>query len=165
LLSSPDRRRGVLDEGVGGTGMNHHQLPGVAQGSGEQWRRRPPPRYEQGGRGRDRGWTVFEIPSTPGVPESRRIEDVWPRSRVDCSRDSVVLVSAPAPAMRPEHDAVAPEFAGPIHGGGSAAKTEARLVSGHGLTAHARWRAARVDGRPAAGNSRADSVPATAATR
>ena len=87
--------------------MNHHQLPGVAQGSGEQWRRRPPPRHEQGGRGRDRGWTVFEIPSTPGVPESRRIKDVWPRSRVDCSRDSVVLVSAaasdadaPGPGMR-----------------------------------------------------------------
>ena len=74
----------------------NHQLPGAAQSSGEQWRRRPPPRDEQGGRGRDRGWTVFEIPSTPGVSESRRIKDVWPRSRVDCSRDSVVLVCAAA---------------------------------------------------------------------
>ncbi|KAG2563945.1 hypothetical protein PVAP13_8KG381200 [Panicum virgatum] len=41
------QRRGVLDEGVGGKGMNH-QLPGAAQGSGEQWRRRRPPRNECG---------------------------------------------------------------------------------------------------------------------
>jgi len=46
----------------------NHQLPGAAQSSGKQWRRRPPPRDEQGGQGRDRGWTVFEIPSTPGSP-------------------------------------------------------------------------------------------------
>jgi len=43
-----------------------------------------------GGRGRDgqggRGWTVFEIPSTPGVLERRRIKHARLKSAVDCGQ-------------------------------------------------------------------------------
>ncbi|KAG2580414.1 hypothetical protein PVAP13_6NG340166 [Panicum virgatum] len=43
---------------------------------------------EDGTRNTDRGWTVFQIPSTPGTHQSRWIGLVWPR----WSEDSVVLV-------------------------------------------------------------------------
>jgi len=66
--------------------------------------------------------------------------------------------SAPALAMRPERDAAAPEFVGPVQDGGSAAKTKAGLV-----TAHTRWRLAGCACRrpSGGGNSCADSMPAT----
>ena len=98
--------------------MNHHQLPGVAQGSGEQWRRRPPPRDEQGGRGRDRGWTVFEIPSTLASLRAVGSKTCGPDRALTAVDDSVVLISAAAS----DADAPGPRMRCRISGAGDEAR-------------------------------------------
>ena len=46
----------------GGREGDQPSTPGPAQGSGEQWRLRPPPRDEQGLDGADLGWTRYRPP-------------------------------------------------------------------------------------------------------